>query len=729
MTSGGTNPLLYINLELGKDQLIEVKCGHHEAVSAALKRLPGGQWDPKSRHWRFPLSQHDRLVQALQALTSVRVRLEPLHPLVTAVLRAASSNPDDSDRYCTLPKDLEQQLMPFQREGVKFALRRGGRVLIGDEMGLGKTVQAIAVAAAYRDEWPLLIIAPSSLREAWADALHRWLGLTEDKVHIVHSVIADESHSLKESSAQRTKATVPLIKEARRAILLSGTPALNKPKELFQQLSALVPAAKLKMSVFGERYCQGHHFDKYGGASNLGELNAMLKSSVLVRRLKRDVLTQLPSKRRQQVILGMDSDAKKMLAGLQKQLDTVRQLMGEEARKAAASGGAVSGSMAQNNVVTELYKQTAAVKAKAVQEYVQLLLDNGQKFLIFAHHTSLLDAIEHTCNRHKGCQHIRIDGSTPPSQRQSLVNKFQENSDVRVAILSIKAAGTGLTLTAASTVVFAEMTWTPGEIIQAEDRAHRIGQANSVNVIFLHAKGSSDDLIWTSLEKKLDTVGEAIDGEGQALHARRTEAPERGQLGLQQFMTQSRPGEAGPRQHWQPAGGKAGGAVAAAAAAAGGGAGGSGKSPGKSMQSTLHNFFGGRQPTAQQQQQQQQQQPQQQQQQQAVPPGAQPMVRGMQQQQQQAVPPGAQPMVRGMQQQQQQQVQSAGPPPHHSNGPPAVRAQPGQAPPQQVQPLHGPSGMANLPPQPTGAGKPAGGPAGRPQAQQMLAGMKRPFGR
>ncbi|PRW20657.1 SWI SNF-related matrix-associated actin-dependent regulator of chromatin subfamily A 1 isoform X1 [Chlorella sorokiniana] len=638
----GSNPLLYINLELGKDQLIEVKCGHHEAVSAALKRLPGGQWDPKSRHWRFPLTQHDRLVQALQALTSVRVRLEPLHPLVTAVLRAASSNPDDSDRYCTLPKDLEQQLMPFQREGVKFALRRGGRVLIGDEMGLGKTVQAIAVAAAYRDEWPLLVIAPSSLREAWADALHRWLNLTEDKMHIVHggkdaakvpsnvqcliisynfvqkmdlgkkfrvAVVADESHSLKESSAQRTKATIPLIKEARRAILLSGTPALNKPKEIFQQLSALVPSAKLKMSAFGERYCQGNHFDKYGGASNLGELNAMLKSSVLVRRLKRDVLTQLPSKRRQQVILCLDSEAKKMLAGLQKQLDTVRQLMGEEARKSAASGGAVSGSMAQNTVITELYKKTAEVKAKAVQEYVQLLLDNGQKFLIFAHHTSLLDAIEHTCNRHKGCQHIRIDGSTPPAQRQSLVNKFQENADVRVAILSIKAAGTGLTLTAASTVVFAEMTWTPGEIIQAEDRAHRIGQASSVNVIFLFAKGSSDDLIWASLEKKLDTVGEAIDGEGQALHARRTEAPERGQMGLQQFMTQSRPGEAAARQHWQPGGGKAGGAAAAAAAGAGGNAGAS-KSPGKTAQATLHNFFGGgRQPAAQQQQQQQQQGP------------------------------------------------------------------------------------------------------------------------
>lgn len=97
-----------------------------------------------------------------------------------------------------------------------------------------------------------------------------------------------------------------------------------------------------------------------------------------------------------------------------------------------------------------------------------MLLDGGQKFLIFAHHSCLMDAIEHTCNRRKGCRYIRIDGKTPSTERSQLVSKFQDDDSVRVAILSIKAAGVGLTLTAASTVVFAEMTWTPGEIIQAE---------------------------------------------------------------------------------------------------------------------------------------------------------------------------------------------------------------------------------------------------------------------
>jgi SWI/SNF-related matrix-associated actin-dependent regulator 1 of chromatin subfamily A len=92
--------------------------------------------------------------------------------------------------------------------------------------------------------------------------------------------------------------------------------------------------------------------------------------------------------------------------------------------------------------------------------------------------------------------HIRIDGGTPQSARQALVTRFQETDSVRAAVLGIRAAGVGLTLTAASTVVFAEMSWTPGDLIQAEDRVHRIGQASSVNVYYLHAHDTIDDIIW-----------------------------------------------------------------------------------------------------------------------------------------------------------------------------------------------------------------------------------------
>uniref|UniRef100_A0A1D2AGI9 SWI/SNF-related matrix-associated actin-dependent regulator of chromatin subfamily A-like protein 1 n=1 Tax=Auxenochlorella protothecoides TaxID=3075 RepID=A0A1D2AGI9_AUXPR len=570
--SGGAGPLMHASMELGAERTLELRVGFHDAIAAVLKRLPGSSYSSSRRTWTFPVSSHDEVTAALEAVPGVRVRLEPLPKPALAVLQDVSGWADDSPRYASIPSNLEAQLMPFQREGVRFALARGGRALIGDEMGLGKTVQALAVAAAYRDAWPALIIAPSSLREQWADALHRWLGVTEDRVHVVHThkdaaaiparlqfliasynfvpkmdlgqrfnlIIADEAHYLKDPKAQRSLAVLPLLRETPRVLLLTGTPALNKPKELFSLLSALVPGARLKMKDFGERYCAGTRWDRYGGASNLPELHALLRA-VMVRRQKACVLPQLPRKRRQQCFLSLDAAARRALAAQQAKLEALREVAAAATARAAAAGGGLSAlarSGPEGAGLMELYRLSAEVKGPAVQEYVGTLLDGGTKFLAFAHHTCMLDAIEHECNRRKGLRFIRIDGSTQTSDRQRLVNSFQENADVQVAILSIKAAGVGLTLTAASTVVFAEMTWTPGDLIQAEDRAHRIGQASSVNIHFLHAKGSVDDIIWSTIQSKLESVGEALDGQGQALEVAggaRT-LPERGQMTVTSFM-------------------------------------------------------------------------------------------------------------------------------------------------------------------------------------------------
>lgn len=353
-------------------------------------------------------------------------------------------------------------------------------------------------------------------------------------------IVVDESHYIKDASAKRTKAALPILKEARRCVLLTGTPALNRPKEIFTQLSALLPSAKIKMRDFGERYCAGNRFDKYGGAQNLDELHSLLRGSVMVRRLKADVLTQLPKKRRQQVFLMLDGPAKRELADLEKQLEAIKSAVSQSVARNIASGGAVavSGSrMDENRAIMEMYRRTAELKTKAVQDYVEMMLDGGQKFLVFAHHTVLLDAIEQVCSRRKTCKYIRIDGKTPSSERSKLVNSFQNEENVKVAILSIRAAGVGLTLTAASIVVFAEMTWTPGEIIQAEDRAHRIGQASSVNVYFLHVKQSVDDIIWASVQSKLENVGQALDGEDKTMDVSGIRTmPERGQKQMESYF-------------------------------------------------------------------------------------------------------------------------------------------------------------------------------------------------
>jgi len=562
---------------------IDVIASFDDALRSALASV-GAQWVPADRAWRLPLA---RLADADAAVRTcgVPVNIDSLPDVASRLLRCAAGAPDDSERYATIPPRLEAALMPFQREGVRFALAKGGRALIGDEMGLGKTVQAIAVAAAYRSEWPALIIAPSSLRDAWADALGEWLGVRGERVLVVNSakdgsriaagpapphdfviasyalvgklrpvleaarfrvVILDESHYIKDakvrrnegvdgeggrattptlphpplllasSQSQRTKDPVPLAQRAARCLLLSGTPALARPKELFQQLAALLPAAKLRMRDFGERYCKApptRFGGVYDGATNLGELNRVLCAAAMVRRLKADVLTQLPPKRRQQVFLTLGAAEKKALSSLAGGLESARR-----AHAAAAARGGDPGALQgeERRAVMDAYHKTAQIKCKAVQAYVEELLLSGDKFLIFAHHTELLDAITFTLNKAR-VKFVRIDGSVASHKRQGLVGDFQAGADVRAAVLSITAAGTGLTLTGASVVVFAELAWTPGAIVQAEDRAHRIGQSRAVNVYYLHVRGSVDDAIWSTLATKLDAVGQAVDGRADAL--------------------------------------------------------------------------------------------------------------------------------------------------------------------------------------------------------------------
>lgn len=280
-----------------------------------------------------------------------------------------------------IPSALRDALFPFQRDGVKFALRRRGRCLVGDEMGLGKTIQAIALLAAYRDAWPALVLCPPSLRDSWVDELERWLGVfLGNEVRVVSSkqhaeaeiraaqvlvcpysmltnhaeallarqfrvCVADESHMLKDFKTQRTKAAQPILRAARHCVLLTGTPALSRPSELFTQARAraasrapprrpclqaqLSPAgaptpslpniyvvlrtAKTRAQVqlvqpelfprpkeFADRFCPPPN--KWGnfpnGCQNADELHSVLNSALMVRRLKKDVLTQLPAKAR-----------------------------------------------------------------------------------------------------------------------------------------------------------------------------------------------------------------------------------------------------------------------------------------------------------------------------------------------------------------------------------------------------------------------------------------------
>ncbi|KAK2497746.1 hypothetical protein MC885_009988 [Smutsia gigantea] len=157
--------------------------------------------------------------------------------------------------------------------------------------------------------------------------------------------------------------------------------------------------------------------------------------------------------------------------------------------------------------------------AGAVKDYIKMMLQNDSlKFLVFAHHLSMLQACTEAVIENK-TRYIRIDGSVPSAERIHLVNQFQKDPDTRVAILSIQAAGQGLTFTAATHVVFAELYWDPGHIKQAEDRAHRIGQSSSVNIHYLIANGTLDTLMWGMLNRKAQITGSTLNGRKEQLKA------------------------------------------------------------------------------------------------------------------------------------------------------------------------------------------------------------------
>ncbi|KAM6958317.1 DNA annealing helicase and endonuclease ZRANB3 isoform 1-T1 [Tautogolabrus adspersus] len=463
-----------------------------------------------------------------------------------------------SQQLSGLPHKLLQRLMPFQREGVEFALSKDGRCMIADEMGLGKTVQAIAVAYAFRKEWPLLVVVPSSLKYPWIEELERWIpelqpgdiNLVENKSHtmgissskvtvlgygllttdarpLVEAlsrqrfavVVVDESHYFKSRNAARTKILVPLIQSAKRAILLTGTPALGRPEELFMQIDALYPKMFGTWSDFAKKYCNAH-FRYFGprrqwdcrGASNLEELHQRL-SKIMIRRLKAEVLSQLPPKIRQRIPFDLPKEAAKEASASFAEWERLMKGLGSGALDTDNPFTQVMG------LVTQMYKQTAIAKAGAVKDYIKMMLEAEKlKFLVFAHHLTMLQACTEAVIEAKA-GYIRIDGSVPSSERIQLVNKFQSDPETRVAVLSIQAAGQGLTLTAASHVVFAELYWNPGHIKQAEDRAHRIGQTSSVNVHYLIAKGTFDTVMWSMLNRKETVTGSTLNGRKEYLKA------------------------------------------------------------------------------------------------------------------------------------------------------------------------------------------------------------------
>lgn len=531
---------LRITVKLMSASFLLIEFPYHLLMKDLVQQVPSKFFVFDKKAWKIKIEDYNILVQKLKEARNnptwdvcPELDATSVPPnVISAILDAKQRSDLQVNLEDRLTKTLIDNLFPFQREGVKFAIKQEGRCIIGDEMGLGKTIQAIAIANWYMADWPMLVVCPASVVRGWKKHLLTWLKhVKEHQIAIVEKpgpypfdakiiimsydrmkacendikksdanvMIFDESHNLKSHKSQRTKSGVTIAKDRKRVILLSGTPALSRPIELYPQLLIVDPKMFPKMHDFGLRYCDAKQLNfgpypswDYKGNSNTDELRILLESTVMIRRMKKDVLRDLPPKNRQKVSLPVEltPEQSSRMTYFKEQVGKVTKIT--------------------NDIKTDLMKwfsESAEVKIPAVTKYIEKLLDKDRqkKFIIFCHHRVMSEGLMQFLEQ-KQISFIIINGETLPKLRQECCDVFQTNDRVRVAVVSIVAAGVGVTLTAAHHVVFAELFWNPGIINQAEDRAHRIGQEDTVLVEYLIAKETVDELIWGLISKKLNVL-------------------------------------------------------------------------------------------------------------------------------------------------------------------------------------------------------------------------------
>jgi SWI/SNF-related matrix-associated actin-dependent regulator 1 of chromatin subfamily A len=545
-----------------------------------IPRDAGFKWHPDRRFWYTldaeiagALSEYaDEATQ--EALTTALASASEVAIAHAAAedAKIASSKATSSDIAIPAPEGLSY--MPFQKAGIEYALSRK-ETLIADEQGLGKTIQVMGIAnfelARREGNLKILIVAPKIALRNWMREAQKWLirqhsvaiwstksQASADIVIVNYDILSkpvlaaalraqewdiaafDEAHALKEYKSKRTQYALGSRKsgiapiEARRRLFLTGTPILNRPIELFPLLSAMGVAGCTGFFDYAKRFCAGRD-TKFGfdasGASNLGELQALLRKSVMVRRLKKDVLTELPAKRYAAVELDADTpelrkcitaEAKFAKASearsenLKAEIAALKASRAGEATVGAAMARLRAGKLADFHEMSRLRHETALAKVPGVVEHVR---EGGEEsVLLFAHHTDVIAAIEAGIKA-AGYECAVITGATSEADRQKAQDDIQGKRK-RVFIGSMRACGVAITLTAASTVIFAEQDWGPAIMRQAEDRAHRIGQESAVLVQYLVVDGSFDCTMAAKVVAKEGVIDAALDGSDEEEEAR-----------------------------------------------------------------------------------------------------------------------------------------------------------------------------------------------------------------
>lgn len=460
---------------------------------------------------------------------------------------------------------IDTALYDYQREDVKRVVyHMNGRALLAMAMGTGKTISSIAITDHFRNSKAnqgktkgLLVICPSYLRHNWQRELVKWNYCKEEEILLVMKtkdieqdpdvlrttpvvvvsydlivrnfplfrqiswfmIIVDESAYLKNRETKRVRTIGTYLKaKSQYVLLLSGTPALNCPRELFVQLNILYPAYFPDYFDFSIRYCEGHR-DYFGwndrGSCKEKELNYIL-NQLMVRRLKKDVLKNLPKKQRQKVFLDV-----KITRSMQKNASKL-QALNDELRSISAIDPDAPHYQKRfkerNTLISKMFTELSYVKKGVAMNFVEDLREekaktDHPKIILFAHHQHVLDSLEEMCAK-RSWNYIRIDGTTAANNRQNRVDSFvDKDSGVDFAILSIKACNTGLNFTPVTTMVFVELLYEISTHLQAEDRINRIGALEDANMEYYYLVGTDtiDEKIFKSVGRKFKVLQKIFD--------------------------------------------------------------------------------------------------------------------------------------------------------------------------------------------------------------------------
>ncbi len=481
------------------NERIKIEFPFDYATLALVKTLSGRTFHPEGKFWSCPLT-----FEAVELLEKWGFEIEPA---LKEKLDSKKVNVKNLSTDIEIP-GLKGQLFPFQKQGVAYIERRNGRALIGDEMGLGKTVQVVAWLQLRQDVRPVIIVTPANAKLVWRNHIRDWMsdygrvevlnGTKPSKINadivIVNydilkhwleelkalkplCVIIDECHYIKNSKAQRTKALKKLV---------SGVPYLFP-----------------SFFKYAEKFCNAH-YNGYGwdftGASNTQELHDTLTNTIMIRRKKADVLSELPDKIHSFIPLEITNRGE--YAEVEDNfIEWLKENVGDEKAETAKR--------AETLVKIETLKQVAGRgKIKQVIEWIKDFLDSDGKLVVFAIHKETIDTL---AKEFKDVA-VKLDGSTPQNKRTEIAEQFQQNDKIRLFIGNIQAAGVAITLTVASSVAFVELPWAPGALLQAEDRCHRIGQKNAVNIYYLIAEGTIEETIAHLLDAKRQVLDSVLDG-------------------------------------------------------------------------------------------------------------------------------------------------------------------------------------------------------------------------